>query len=253
MNPIRVLIVDDEPPARKVLRLRLAKEADIRIIGEAGSGPAAVEQITRLRPDLVFLDIQMPVMGGFEVLEQVAGVHLPVVVFVTAYDEYAVKAFDAHALDYLLKPFTLARFKRALERAREELAREGDLESHRRLLELVRAHTSGRITGEYLMRLPVKKAGRYQLVDVERIDWIESAANYLRLHVGEESFLIRRTMKELERDLDPKRFARIHRSLAVNIDRVAEIRPDASGDFTVRLRDGTRLRMTRTYRTRLLP
>ena len=266
---IRTLIVDDEPLARDGIRVRLEQEADIEIAGEAGDGLAAAEAIKLLLPDLVFLDVQMPGCNGFQVVEKVADVHLPVIVFVTAYDQYALKAFDVHALDYLLKPFTGSRFQEALHRARAEINREGDLESHRRLLNLLasfrattplptEASTSTAVgpaggPGEYIGRLSVKDGERYILLRAEEIDWVESAANYVRLFARGANYLIRMTMTELERRLDPKHFARIHRSTIVNINRVKEIRPEWHGDFDVVLGSGKVLRMSRKYRSRLLP
>jgi len=259
---IRTLIVDDEPLAREGIRVRLKHEADIEIAGEAGDGLAAVQAITALLPDLVFLDVQMPGCNGFQVVERVASIHLPVIVFVTAYDRYALKAFDVHALDYLLKPFTASRFQEALQRARAEIGRSGDLESHRRLLDLLAgfqtqppgpSQAAASKDGDYLGRFSVKDGERYLLLRAEEIDWVESAANYVRLFARGANYLIRMTMTELERRLDPRHFARIHRSTIVNINRVKEIRPEWHGDFDVLLGNGKTLRMSRKYRNRLLP
>jgi two-component system LytT family response regulator len=201
-------------------------------------------------------------MDGFEVIEQVSSDHLPIVVFVTAHDHYALKAFEAQALDYLLKPFTIGRFQTALERARIEIARAGELDTHRRLIELLDARqmtpqtrgNSHAVRGEGpLLRFAVKHNQRIILVKVDDVDWIESAANYARLHARGSSYLIRMTMSELEKRLDPVRFVRIHRSTIVHLDRIKEITPAWHGDFDVTLRDGTLLRLSRSFRGRLVP
>jgi two-component system LytT family response regulator len=261
-SPINTVIVDDEPLAREVVRTRLKTEADIKIVGEAVDGPAAVKMIRTLQPDLVFLDVQMPAMDGFEVIEQVSSDHLPIVVFVTAYDQYALKAFEAQALDYLLKPFTTDRFQTALERARTEIAKAGELDTHRRLIELLdaRQHAPQTRDGTHairgegpLLRFAVKHNQRIVLVKVDDVDWIESSANYARLHARGTSYLVRMTMSELEKRLDTVRFARIHRSTIVQVDRIKDITPAWHGDFDVTLRDGTVLRLSRSFRGRLVP
>lgn len=256
---IRTLIVDDEPLARDGLRLRLEREEGVEIVGEAVDGPSAVHAIESIRPDLVLLDVQMPGMDGFEVLEASAESHLPAVVFVTAYDEYAIRAFEVHALDYLLKPVSADRLTEALRRVRHELGREdGDDLQHRlaKLIETVQVERGDssalRDANGYAYRFAVRDHERFVLLKSIEIDWIESAANYARLHARGSSFLIRTTMSELEKKLDPRRFARIHRSTIVNIDRIKEIRPDAFGDFDVLLDKGATLRLSRTYRDRLL-
>ena len=278
---IRVLVVDDEPLAREGIKVRLEREADMEVVGEAADGPEAVAAITSLHPDLVFLDVQMPGMDGFEVVERVAGVHLPVIVFATAYDEYALRAFEVHALDYLLKPVTARRFEEALRRARTEVGRGMERETHRRLVELLDAWRAAATvsasthalppepplqqpppphapqaphgSGTYLTRLVVRDGERFLLLRAEEIDWVESAANYVRLHARGTSYLVRATMAELERRLDPARFTRIHRSTIVNTDRIREIRPEWHGDFDVVLTTGKALRLSRSYRDRLLP
>jgi two-component system, LytTR family, response regulator len=258
-RPIKAFIVDDEALAREAIRLRLASERDIEVIGEAEDGPSAVRQIEQLHPDLLFLDVQMPEMSGFDVIEKVAPTHLPIVVFVTAYDQYALRAFETHALDYLLKPFTAKRFESALDRARLEVAKSGDEETHRQLLAMLReraraqqpvSHDTG--AKQYLTRLTVKHDHRIALIRVDDIDWIESSANYACLHLGTSTCVVRMTMQELERRLDPAKFARIHRSSIVQIDRIREIVPAWHGDFDLTLKDGTLLRLTRNYRSRLL-
>lgn len=226
---IRTLIVDDEPLARQGIRLRLEREKDIEIAGEAADGPAAVMLIREQRPDLLFLDVQMPGMNGFEVLGEIADVHVPVVVFVTAHDQYAIRAFDVNAVDYLLKPFTQERFDEALKRARGDLAAD-----------------------EPLSRLVVRARDVYVILKTEEIEYLEAAANYVDVHARGKTYLIRSTISGLERKLDQRRFARIHRSTIVNVDRVAEIRSDAHGDYDVRLLSGTTLRMTRGYSGKML-
>jgi two-component system, LytTR family, response regulator len=282
---IRTLIVDDEPLARAGLRARLEREPDVEICGEAVDGPDAVHAIEAQHPDLVFLDIQMPGCDGFEVLERVAGRHLPVIVFVTAHDEYALRAFDVHALDYLLKPYTASRFAEALRRARTEVARaahgaaDGTAEGGSRAAALARllderasaqgvpvgagmggfaAAPLGVVGGlegrpERLMRFPVRDGDRFLLLRTDEVEWVEAAANYARLFARGQSFLVRMTMSELERRLDPEHFQRIHRSWIVNLDRVKEIRQGWHGDYEVVLQSGRALRMSRGYKDRLLP
>ena len=252
--PIRTLIVDDEPLAREGLRVRLARESDVEIVGEAIDGDSAIEAIQALTPDLVFLDVQMPGLGGFDVLERVSGTHLPVVIFVTAYDQYALKAFDVHALDYLLKPFSDARFAQALDRARQAVssASEADRDVDRRVAALLAARADARPAKTWLTRLPVKDRDRFLLLRVEEITWIEAAQNYVQIHARKHEFLVRCTMADLEAQLDPAKFSRIHRSALVNLDRIREIRPAWHGDFDVILEDGTQLKLSRHYRDRLL-
>ena len=257
--PIKAVIVDDEALARDAIRLRLKGEPDIEVVGEAADGGDAVELLRRIHPDLLFLDVQMPVMNGFEVIENVPSDQLPIVVFVTAYDRYALKAFETHALDYLLKPFTASRFSAAIDRARLEVAKSGDRGTHQRLVELLEERRRARHPAEpevpgrgYLTRLAVKRNQRIALVGVADIDWIESSGNYAHLHAHGASYVVRMTMGELERRLDPARFARIHRSTIVQIDRIQDIIAAWHGDFDVTLRDGTVLRLSRNYRDRVL-
>ena len=246
---IRTLIVDDEPLARERVKRFLRDEKDIRIIGECGNGADAVKAIRSEQPDLVFLDIQMPEKNGFEVIRSLDGKQLPTVVFVTAYDQYALQAFDVHALDYLLKPFNRDRFQRAVTRAREQIEdrRRGDLDE--RLTSLIE---NLRTEKKYLDRLVVKTVGRVFFLKADEIDWIEAAGNYVRLHVGKESHMIRETMNGIEAKLDPEKFIRIHRSTVVHIDRIKELHPMFSGDYAVMLRDGTELALSRNYRERFL-
>jgi two-component system, LytTR family, response regulator len=229
---IRALVVDDEPLARKNLTVLLGRAADVEIVGECDSGAGALEAIRSNRPDLVFLDVQMPECDGFDVLELLGGEVPAAVVFVTAHDKYALKAFEAGALDYLLKPFDNARFQRALERARERVAQR---------------HAKSSKPD----RIVVKSTGSVVFVKVGEIDWIEAADYYACLHTGKKSYLLRRSMAELEHDLDEARFCRIHRSAIVNLDRVRELRFGRDGEYEVSLEDGTSLRLSRRYRKAL--
>ena len=244
---IRTLIVDDEPLARDRVRRFLRDETDVEIVGECGNGTEAIEAINRERPDLVFLDIQMPEKTGFEVIKSLGAKRLPTIIFVTAYDQYALQAFEVHALDYLLKPFNRERIKRALTRAREHIEhkRYGNLDE--RLHSLI---ADLRVEKKYLDRLVVKAVGRVFFLKTDEIDWIEAAGNYVKLHVGRESHMIRETMNGIEAKLDPSKFLRIHRSTVVNIDRIKELHPMFSGDYAVILRNGTELALSRNYRER---
>ncbi|HZE42723.1 MAG TPA: response regulator [Steroidobacteraceae bacterium] len=227
---IRALVVDDEPLARSNLKVLLQRDKDIESIQECGSGAEAVAQIRATRPDLVFLDVQMPECGGFDVLEILKGDgSLPVIVFVTAYDEYALRAFDAGALDYLLKPFDDARFHLAMQRARQNLAAK----------DAAPAETP---------RLEVRSAGRVAYVQIPDIDWVEAADYYVCLHVGTKSHLLRKSMAELERELDPRIFCRIHRSTIVNLRKVSALKVDAAGEHEVILDSGQKLRLSRRFR-----
>lgn len=246
---IRTLIVDDEPLARDRVRRFLRDQKDIEMIGECGNGADAVKTIKSEKPDLVFLDIQMPEKTGFEVIKSIGNATLPTVIFVTAYDQYALQAFEVHALDYLLKPFNKERFHIAVTRAREHIEgrRRGDLDE--RLVSLIEGIGNEK---KYLERLVVKSVGRVFFLKTEEIDYIEAAGNYLKLHVGRDSHMIRETMNGIELKLDPSQFMRIHRSTVVNVDRIKELHPMFSGDYSVILRDGTELALSRNYRERFL-
>lgn len=248
MQPVRVLIVDDEPLAREGVRLHLELESDFDVVGEVGSGEEAVARIREQAPDLVFLDVQMPGMDGFGVIEAVGVERMPVTIFVTAYDQFALKAFDAHALDYLLKPYDAERFRSAIERARTQLRarRFGDVEG-----QLAALLTELRGQREYLERIVVRSGGRILILRVDDIDWLEAASNYVRIHAGGRQYLLRETMSNLEARLDPGRFVRIHRSTMVRLDRVRELEPLFQGDYVLILEDGTRLTSSRGYRDRL--
>jgi two-component system, LytTR family, response regulator len=248
MSKIRTLIVDDEPLARERIAELLASDQEIEIIGECADGRKAVAAIREQSPDLLFLDVQMPVLDGFEVLKAVGGRRMPAVIFVTAYDQYALRAFDFHALDYLLKPFSRARFKKALQRAKHQIEREQSGEINQRLISLLEQLKEDR---KHLDRLVIKSGGRVFFLKTEEIDWIDTVGNYVRLHVGKESHLMRETLNGLESKLDPDRFLRIHRSSIVNIDRIKELQPWFNGEYMVLLRDGTQLNMSRGYREKL--
>ena len=242
---IRVLLVDDEQLARKRIRRLLRDEEDVEIAGECRDGSQVAAAILDLAPDLLFLDVQMPEMDGFAALEAVPRDRLPLVIFVTAYDEHALRAFEVHALDYLLKPFDRGRFEQALARARSALRERRTREIGERVL----ARLGERSTRDE--RLVVKSGGRVAFVRVEEIDWIDAAGNYLRLHSGKETHLLRETMSSLESRLDPARFLRIHRGAIVNVDRIESIEGRLDGDRAVVLRDGTRLALSRGYRERV--
>ena len=248
MTKIRTVVVDDEPMARERILSLLTQETDVEVIGECGDGVQAVSVIQQHSPDLVFLDVQMPGCDGFGVIQHIGADRMPTVVFVTAYDEYALKAFEVHALDYLLKPFGKDRFRETLKHAREHLERRRAGDLGRRLLALVH---DLKPEPQRLDRLVVKSGGRVFFLRTEEIDWIEAAGNYVRLHLGEESHLFRETMNGMESRLDGRRFARIHRSRIVNTERIKELQPWFNGEYVVILRNGTRLTLSRGYREKL--
>ena len=238
---LRALIVDDEDLARQRIRHLLQKEPDVEIVGECAHGVEAVRAIESLSPDLVFLDIQMPELDGFGVIEAVGADRMPATLFVTAFDQHALRAFEVHALDYLLKPFDPERFRAALDRARRWCATGGrpDLEG---LLEGVRRERP------WLDRILVRQGDRHVLLRCGHIQWIEAEDNYVRLHVEGTSFLLRQTMAGILQRLDPAQFRRIHRSAIVNLDFIRELQPWTSGDHLVLMKDGTKLTLSRTYR-----
>jgi two-component system, LytTR family, response regulator len=262
---IRVLIVDDEELARRGVRARLAAAAGFEVVGEAAAGREAVRAITELRPDLVFLDVQMPGLDGFGVVAAVGAEQMPVTVFVTAHDQYALRAFDAHALDYLLKPLDDERFTRVLERARRRIEeRRGDELGRKLAAVLAEAGVAGSPTASphgassrsdatdgTLARFLIKGGGRVLVLPVEEVDWIEAAGDYVRLHAGSRTHLLRDRISVLAEQLDPLVFARIHRSTIVNVARIRELKPYGNGDYTVVLKDGTSLKLSRGYRARV--
>ena len=245
MGATRVLIADDEPLARQRLRTLAAKEADVVIVGECATGRAAAAMLRERLADVAFLDVQMPDGDGFDVIREVGVERMPAVVFVTAYDRYALQAFAVHAVDYLLKPFDGARFREALGRARTRADARVRGEREGRLLALVRELSGAPPPAE---RLAVRSASRMALVRVEDLDYAEACGNYVCLHCRGERHLMRETMNALEARLDRRRFARIHRSVLVNLDRVKELHPLFHGDWAVVLRSGVRLTLSRTYR-----
>ncbi len=264
MTLLRVLIVDDEAFARQRLRRLLTEQLDVEVVGEAANGREAIALITTHDPDVVLLDVQMPRVDGFGVLRGLDG-PAPLVIFVTAFDEHAVSAFNVHAFDYILKPVDPARFTDAIESARAQIAQSTIAERHAKLVafldaspgaparELAAASAEPALAGGRapLDRLLVKEEGKMYFVPVTEIDWIEAFGNYARLHTGPRVHLIRETMATLERALDVRRFARIHRSTIVNLDRVRQMDLWGSGDYMVRLADGTQLKLSRWYRDRL--
>ena len=253
---IRTVIVDDEPLARRNLRVLLEKDPQIEIVDECRNGREAVKAINSLSPDLIFLDIQMPELDGFDVLARVGPEQIQAIVFVTAFDQYALKAFEVHALDYLLKPFDDERFAYALRRAKSQIEAREINRISKRLLALLEERESQRSensTGDkgYLTRLMIKASGRVVLLKVGEIDFIEACGNYAKLHVGRKSHLLREKMHDLEGRLDPAQFVRIHRSVIVNLDRIKELHPHFNGDYIVILEDGRQLRLSRTRRENL--
>jgi two-component system LytT family response regulator len=245
---VRTLIVDDEELGRKRIRKLLSAEAGFEIVGESRDGGEAIRAIEKLAPDLVFLDVQMPELGGFEVLAQIAPEKMPVIIFVTAHDQFALKAFEAQAIDYLLKPFDDERFAQSLQRARTYLNGNDTGGMKERLARLLNGLPNH---GKYLTRVAVKRAGRVLFLKTGEIDWIEAAGNYVNLHVGQESYLLRGRLSELEKRFDPEQFFRIHRSTIVNLDRVKELQLLFKGEGIVVLKDGQRLSASRNCSQRL--
>ena len=273
--PIRVLVADDEPLARRRLLRFLHAEPEVEVVAECADGETALAALQEHAVDVALLDVQMPDRTGLEVVGALEAARLPVVIFVTAYDEYAVRAFEVHALDYLLKPVTAARFHAAFARARAQLEQAASAESGRRMRGLLArllaeegaaagtaptaaaaaapspSSAAAGVVAPRLDRIMVKSQGRVFFVRTGDVDWFEADGNYVRLHVGRASHLVRETITTFERSLDPARFARIHRGTIVNLDRIAELQPWFAGDYLVLLRDGTRLKLTRTYREQL--
>ncbi|HYK82151.1 MAG TPA: LytTR family DNA-binding domain-containing protein [Gemmatimonadales bacterium] len=254
MQTILTLIADDELAAREGMRHLLRRDPEIVVAGECATGREAAQAIRERAPDLVFLDVQMPELDGFAVLREIGVDRAPTVVFVTAYDQYALRAFEVHAIDYLLKPFTDARFRESLDRAKQQV-RQGRLgELSRKLAGLLDTYgeMSGRSAGAprraYLERLAVKAQGKVSLLRVSEIEWIDAEGDYVRIHVGKAWHLLRETMKNLETQLDPERFVRIHRSTIVNLERVKELQPFFRGEYVVVLQNGTTLKLSRGYR-----
>ncbi len=245
---IRALIVDDEPLAREWVRSAVAEDPELEVLGECGDGFEAAEAIRRLKPDLVFLDVQMPGLDGFGVLEALSPEEIPAVVFVTAFDQYAVRAFEAQAVDYLMKPFSKDRVEEAVRRVRE-LVKGRSLEDFREsVAKIVEKIRRDRSYPEWVL---LKAEGKNVFVKVKDIDWIESSRNNVRIHVGPTIYLLHETTSAIASRLDPKKFLRIHRSAIVNIERIKELHPWFNGDYAVVLRDGTQLTLSSSYRDRL--
>ena len=248
-DPLRVIVVDDEPLARNGLADLVRRDPDLKVVEECGNGIAAVEAIRRLTPDLVLLDVQMPELNGFEVLQQLDPERLPAVVFVTAYDRFAVRAFDVHALDYLVKPFDDDRFTAAMERAKAAVRGAALGELSRRLLGLLGQVPPAPPTAErFLTRIVIRVAGHVFFVRASDIEWIEAADYCVRLHVQGKTHVIRESMAGLENRLDPAHFFRIHRGAIVNLDRIKELQPYFKGEHVVVLQDGTRLKLSKSRR-----
>lgn len=249
---IKALIVDDEPPARSLVRRLLAPHKEIELIGECESGLEAIAAIRAHAPDLIFLDVQMPELDGFGVIEALAGERLPHIVFITAYDQYAVRAFEAQALDYLLKPFDRERFEQALHRALQQIRNEQNGAATGRILALLaeqqrEAHHAAR----HAERFVIKEEGRVFFLKADEIEWIEAEGNYVILHAGKQRHLFREAISNLETRLDPRRFQRIGRSAIVNLDCIRELQSWFRGDYKVILRDGTELKLSHRYRDNL--
>jgi two-component system LytT family response regulator len=246
MEKIRALIADDEALARRRLRQFIAEVPDIEVVGECEDGRRAAALIKSLAPDLLFLDVQMPLLDGFGVIREVGAGNVPAVVFVTAFDQFALRAFEAHALDYLLKPYGRERFMQAVVRARRQI---GDANVRARLDALAGGLSE---RPRYATRLAVKARGRTVILSADEIDWVGAADNYLELHAGTNSFVVRETLSQLQAKLDPQKFVRIHRSTLVNVERIKELHPLFAGDQVVVLHDGTKLPVSRTHRQRLM-
>ena len=245
---IRVLLVDDEPLAREMLREMLQGDPQVAIVGESCNGREALAAIRAETPDLIFLDVQMPEVGGFEVLASLGQGEMPYVIFVTAYDQYAVRAFEVQALDYLLKPFDQERFDVSWQRAKAQLLRDQNGGMDQRILTLLEELKVGK---NFLERLVIKAGGRIYFLETSEIDWIEAEGNYVSVHSGKKSHLLRETISSLESQLDPKKFVRIHRSSIVRLDFIQELQPWFHGEYRVILQDGTQLTLSRNHRDKL--
>ena len=251
---IKTIIADDEPLAREKIRNLLEEDPDIELIGECADGIETVTAIRNQQPDLVFLDVQMPELDGFGVLKALRHSNMPTLIFVTAYDQYALRAFEVHALDYLLKPFDRERFQKALQRAKEHIRKEKSGEVNEKLLTLLqdlKSEKSNHHERKYLERLVIKAGGRVTFLKTEEIDWIEAAGNYIRLYIGKDSHLLRDTMNNIQTKLDPEKFLRIHRSTILKIDRIKELQPWYHGEYVVTLENGKQLTSSRSYRHKL--
>jgi two-component system LytT family response regulator len=245
---IRALIVDDEPPARELIGTLLHDEPDVEVVGECANGRSAIAAIERLSPDLVFLDVRMPGLDGFGVLAELPAERWPMIVFVTAYDEHAVRAFEIHALDYLLKPFEYERLHQAVQRARAKMSQRDGASQQAPLVALLEELQSKAQSWD---RVVVRESGRITFLKPDEIEWIEAEGNYLRLHAGAKSYLLRETMNAAEARLAARKFLRVSRSIVVNLERIQEWQPLFHGDSVLILKDGTRLTVSRVYREKL--
>ena len=246
VGTIRVVVADDERLARQKLRLLLNSEKGMHVVAECSDGMQTVSAVRSHKPDLLFLDVRMPHLDGFQVLERIPSEAMPMVIFTTAFDQYAIKAFEADALDYLLKPFDHKRLHRAVEKAQTELHKSNDHAAAGRLLMDLLARTKG--TTPLKGRLMIKVSGRLVFLDMDEVDWIEAAANYVRFNVGKDCYLLRESISRIAARLDPGRFARIHRSIVVNIDRIRELQPCGDGEYIAVLMNGKSLSCSRGYR-----
>lgn len=256
---IRTLIVEDESVARQTIRLLLENDPEILVVGECATGGAAVQCIRRESPDLLFLDVQMPGLNGFDVLKSIDQHSLPAVIFTTAFDQYAVKAFEVHALDYLLKPFDDERFHSALAHAKRTILEEKVGEVSQQLLDLLERFSPGgrpavqsADSHRYLSRFMIRSGGRVTIVDVGDVEWIQAEGNYISVHAGSKSHLLRKKISSLEEQLDPSRFARIHRSTIIRTDLIKSMKPLFNGDHSITMVDGREFTMSRTYRDSVL-
>jgi two-component system, LytTR family, response regulator len=245
---IRALIADDEVLARKFIRRMLKDDHDVEIVGECSNGKETVAMIRKQNPDLVFLDVQMPEMDGFAVLESIGVERLPEIIFATAYEQYAVRAFELHALDYLLKPFDQARFKDAIKHAKERLRSERQNEDRMQISALLESIKN---KPQFVVRLMIKAGGRISFLSTAEINWIEADDKYVHLHTGKITPMVRQTLSAMEAQLDPAKFRRIHRSAIVNVDRIKELHPLFSGEHSILLEDGTKLTLSRNYKDKL--
>lgn len=245
---MRVIIADDESLARDKVRFMLSSELGVRVVAECQNGAETLQALTAYKPDLLLLDIRMPDLDGFEVLNRIPRANMPMVVFTTAFDSHAVKAFEAHALDYLLKPFDHERLHQSVDRARNELLKANDREATQRILQYL-SETRQQVAGG--RRLIVRAGGRVVFLTFDEIDWVEAAANYVRIYVGKQSYLLRRGIGEIAERLDPAQFIRIHRSAIVNVQKIKELQPVNSGEYIVVLKDGKELSCSRGYRSGL--
>lgn len=246
--PIRAVIADDEALARRFIRRMLKDDRDVEIVGECSNGRETVATIRKQNPDVVFLDVQMPEMDGFAVLESIETEEMPEIIFATAYEQYAIRAFDLHALDYLLKPFDQARFKDAIKHAKERFYSNRQSEGRMQINALLESIKNN---PQYLDRLMIKASGRITFLSIDEINWIQADDKYVHLHTGKISPMVRQTLSAMEAQLDPKKFRRIHRSAIVNLGRIKELQPLFSGEHSILLEDGTKLTVSRNYRDKL--